>query len=315
MSEPVAIEVDGLFKRFGFVTAVDRLSFQIPRGAVVGFIGANGAGKTTTMRILATLDTPDRGRAMVGGFDVENQPREVRRLIGWMPDHYGFYENVVVAEYLDFFARSYGYRGDERRRRVAEVMEFTDLLELADRPMKGLSKGMGQRLCLGRTLLHDPEVLILDEPAAGLDPKARLEFKRLVRLLAEENKTILISSHILSELGEMCDSLLFIDQGRIIHHGEKETLTRQTGVGAMVDIRVASGVEALKEAVLLQDHLGWVENVPGGGRIILRSDGSDEACAKLLSDLIQSGLPVCDFHRVERRLEEAFVDVVNKGTK
>ena len=165
-----ALAVQNLHRYFGPLKAVQGVSFTIPHGSVCGFVGANGAGKTTTMRILATLDHPTFGHAEVCGMNVLHQPAEVRRLIGWMPDHFGNYEHMTVLEYLDFYARAFGYKGAERRRRVEEVMEFTDLIPLADRYSNKLSKGMTQRLGLGRALLHDPQVLIMDEPAAGLDP-------------------------------------------------------------------------------------------------------------------------------------------------
>ena len=217
---------------FDKIQAVQDVSFQILRGQVVGFIGANGAGKTTTMRIMATLDAPSSGTVLVGGEDVVQHPERVRRLIGWMPDSFGSYAYMTVFEYLDFFARAYGFKARERAQRVQEVMDFADLTPLAERPMNKLSKGMGQRLCFGRMLLPDPEFMILDEPAAGLDPKARMEFKNLVRLLSQRGKTLFISSHILSELGEMCDTLLFIDSGKIVYHGGADQLRRGGGNGA-----------------------------------------------------------------------------------
>jgi ABC-2 type transport system ATP-binding protein len=180
------VEVDGLVRRFGPLEAVRGISFTIARGQALGFVGPNGAGKTTTLRAMATLDAPDAGRVRICGHDTLEEPEQARRRIGWMPDTTGAYAHMSAAEYLDFFARAYGFQGDERRRRVAEVVEFTETGDLLDREMKALSKGMAQRLCLARTLLHDPEVLLLDEPAAGLDPKARVEFKRLVRLLAAD---------------------------------------------------------------------------------------------------------------------------------
>ena len=191
------LKVHDLARAFGGVKAVDGVSFELVAGQVAGLIGANGAGKTTTMRILATLDLADRGTIRLGGVDIVEYPNEVRRRIGWMPDHFVAYKDTAVSDYLDFFARAHGLHGAELERRVAEVADFTDLVPLADRPMDKLSKGQTQRLCLARTLLNDPEFLILDEPAAGLDPMARLEFKNLVRVLRDCGKTILISSHIL----------------------------------------------------------------------------------------------------------------------
>jgi ABC-2 type transport system ATP-binding protein len=185
-----AISVKNLTRHFGALKAVDDLSFDVPRGSVCGFVGANGAGKTTTMRILASLDYATSGTVEICGHNVINAPAQVRSLIGWMPDDFGNYDHMTVIEYLDFYARALGYKGKERQMRVQEVMEFADLLPLADRMSNKLSKGMTQRLCLGRSLIHDPEVLIMDEPAAGLDPKARVELKNLIRILAEEGKTI-----------------------------------------------------------------------------------------------------------------------------
>ena len=191
---PPAIEVQNLHRHFGSLKAVDGVSFSVEPGQVVGFVGANGAGKTTTMRIIATLDYPNRGMVKVSGIDVVQYPALVRHRIGWMPDSFGTYDNMTVVEYLDFFARALGFKGAEREERVRDVIDFTDLTPLADRLINKLSKGMGQRLCLGRALIHDPDVLILDEPAAGLDPKARVELKHLIRILADDGKTVFISS-------------------------------------------------------------------------------------------------------------------------
>jgi len=305
------IEVVGLTRSFENVRAVDGISFRVMPGQVVGFIGANGAGKTTTMRMLVTLDAPDSGSLRLAGWDVTEHPEEVRRRVGWMPDHYGVYQNVSVFDYLDFYARAYGYSGEDRRKRVNEVMGFADLTPLADRPMSGLSKGMGQRLCFGRTLLHDPDVLILDEPAAGLDPKARIEFKNLVRLLAEKGKTIFISSHILSELGEMCDSLLFIDAGKIVHHGSAESLTRDESATAVVEIRVLGSPQNLEN--WLSVNAGWklLDRRRDGVLAEFQSDQAGDLALQLRR-LIGEGIEVIDFHRREKRLEEAFVELLRK---
>ncbi len=312
MSDEPIIEVRGLCRNFGNLKAVTDVSFEIFRGQVVGFIGANGAGKTTTMRMMATLDLPSSGRIRICGHDVLNFPNEVRRNVGWMPDAYGTYSNTTVLEYLDFYGRAFGFKFAERKKRVEEVMDFTDLAVIADRPMNKLSKGMGQRLCLGRTLLHDPEVLILDEPAAGLDPKARIEFKNLIRLLSESGKTIFISSHILSELGEMCNSLLFIDAGKIVHHGSSESLLKQTSNSdGVVDIQVAGDPEALLQWIALHPGVKLVEPTRLGGRVRFESADPTEIAASL-RQMVVDGVPVMEFHREERRLEDAFVDMLNK---
>jgi len=303
------IQVENLERDFGNVKAVKGVSFEIERGKVVGFIGANGAGKTTTMRMMVTLDTPSAGTIRIGGRDILDEPVEVRKRVGWMPDAFGTYDNMTVCEYLDFYGRAFGYKGAERQRRVEEVMEFTDLAVIADRPMDKLSKGMGQRLCLGRTLIHDPEVLVLDEPAAGLDPKARIEFKNLVRLLAKQGKTIFISSHILSELGEMCDHLLFIDAGRIVHQGTTESLTQHHTVGATVEIRVQGDPEMLYAWIAQAQGMELTDRMKNGARVRV-TDAEGERLAQLLRSLVLEGLPVTGFFKVERRLEEAFVDML-----
>ncbi|HQW29336.1 MAG TPA: ABC transporter ATP-binding protein [Verrucomicrobiales bacterium] len=309
-AEPV-IEVRNLSRWFPGVHAVQDVSFTVERGQVVGFVGANGAGKTTTMRILATLDYPTSGEAKICGYDVVKYPAEVRKRIGWMPDHYGTYSNMTVLEYLDFFARALGYRGAERIERITEVMEFTDLTGLADRLIDQLSKGMGQRLCLGRALIHDPDVLILDEPAAGLDPKARIELKHLIRVLSEEGKTVFISSHILSELGEMCDSLLFINHGKIIHHGSAESLRRGTSASSIVEVQLAHSNERLAEWASMAPNVRFKEATRSGGRIEIDSI-EPEIIATVLRRLVNEGLPVTDFHLQERKLEDAFIEILGE---
>ncbi len=316
LSQP-AIVVEDLHRRFGKLNAVDGVSFTIDHGKVVGFVGANGAGKTTTMRILATLDYPTSGKISVGGHNVVHYPTQVRRFLGWMPDSFGTYEHMTVLEYLDFYARALGYRGEERLERIQEVMDFTDLTPLADRMSNKLSKGQTQRLCLGRSLLHDPKILIMDEPAAGLDPKARVELKQLIRLLAEEGKTILISSHILSELDEMCDTLLFIHNGTIVHHGDAETLKRGgKSAEALVNVVVTGDPVVLQQWALTAPHVKIEAETKRGAR--LRIDTLDEdIITGVLKRMILDGIPVIDFHREERRLEDVFIDILGelgKGT-
>lgn len=308
-AEPI-ISVRNLSRTFEGVDAVRDVSFDVFPGQVVGFIGANGAGKTTAMRIMATLDQPTRGSVSIGGHDVVNYPAAARARIGWMPDAYGAYEYMTVLEYLDFYARAFGFKKEDRSRRVVEVMEFTDLVSIADRMMNKLSKGMAQRLCLARTLLHDPDVLILDEPAAGLDPKARVEFKQLVRLLGTEGRTIFISSHILSELAEMCDTMLFIDAGRIVHHGSAESL-QQGGDRVLYDIHVHGAPEPLLTWIELNPGVSLADAHKRGARVTFESP-EPEAVSAHLRRMLADGVPVIEFHRETRKLEDAFVEMLKK---
>ena len=312
MSAESILEVRNLRRTFGKVQAVRDVSFSIQKGQVVGFIGANGAGKTTTMRLLATLDWPDAGSIRILGWDAMSFPDKVRAKLGWMPDNYGAYDNVTVFEYLDFYARAYGYTGSDRQRHVESIMAFTELTSIQDRLMNTLSKGMGQRLCLGRALINEPELLLLDEPAAGLDPKARIEFKNLVRILSQQGRTILISSHILSELGEMCDMMLFIDKGHIVHHGSAEILRRGDASHFRLEMVVTGSPDRLLEWAALQPGLALVESTHHGARFdFAAQDPAD--IAQLLRRAVTDGIPICDFHRLERGLEDAFVEVLKRS--
>lgn len=311
MTEPL-VEVRGLTRIFGTLRAVDGISFDIYPGQVVGFIGENGAGKTTTMRMMVTLDLPDAGSVKVKGFDAVSYPNEVRKRVGWMPDSYGAYDFMDVAEYMDFFARAYGYAGKERTLRIGEVMEFTELDKLSDRPVNKLSKGQAQRLCLGRTLLPDPELLVLDEPAAGLDPRARIEVKNLVRILAGEGKTLFISSHILSELEQMCDAMLFISGGRIMHQGSSESLKVKEGHPSLVRVRLAAEAKGLEDWISFQAGVDLFESDKQSVRLKVEQAGAEQL-AILLQKMVKEGFPVCGFEREEIRLEDAFVDLLSQS--
>ena len=310
-SMSAAIAVQNLHRSFGQLKAVNGVSFEIMQGSVVGFVGANGAGKTTTMRILATLDYPTVGSASIMGHSVVQYPAEVRRVLGWVPDSFGTYENMTVLEYLDFYARALGFIGQERIRRIQDVMDFTDLGPLSDRLINKMSKGQGQRLCLGRALIHDPQVLIMDEPAAGLDPKARVELKRLIRILAEEGKTILISSHILSELGEMCDTLLFIDKGKIVHYGTAQSLQRTDHTVTLVDVKLVHSPEKLWQWALVSPHVKIMEERKEGARLSIDS-ADPEIISSVLRRMITDGLPVIEFHQEQQNLEDAFIDMLGR---
>jgi len=302
------IELRCLHRYFDQTRAVDNVSFAVGRGQVFGYIGPNGAGKTTSMRILATLDLPTAGDAFVDGFSVVDDPDRVRRRLGFMPDYFGTYTNVNVREYLDFFARSYRLRGEKRTDAIDRVMEFTGLDALADKPTDGLSKGMKQRLCLGRALIHDPAVLVLDEPAAGLDPRARIQLRQMIRTLADQGKTVLISSHILTELAEICDTVGIIEQGRLLAVGSVEAIqSPEQKLQNTVEVRVLDRVDALGEWLARRTD---VTNLHvDGDSVRFFHVGDQEAAARLLRAIIEAEFQVTAFGSRRRSLEDVFMQV------
>jgi ABC-2 type transport system ATP-binding protein len=328
-SDRPMIELCRLRRHFGKTKAVEDVSFAVYAGQVFGYIGPNGAGKTTSMRILATLDVPTSGDAFVDGFSVVDDPDRVRRRLGFMPDYFGSYPNVNVEEYLDFFARAYQLPGDRRRRALAEVMEFTGLGPLAEKPINGLSKGMGQRLCLGRALIHDPAVLVLDEPAAGLDPRARIELREMIRALANRGKTVLISSHILTELAEICDLVGILERGRLVAVGtveeiqaqgqtpheviQVEVLGRPEALAAWLQAR--PGVSGLQEsasgsgqgAAAARPEMNGMH--PNGRLLRFLHTGDAATAAELLRAMVEAGFPVASFARRRQSLEDVFMQV------
>ncbi|MCH2175096.1 MAG: ABC transporter ATP-binding protein [Lentisphaeria bacterium] len=314
MKKDSVIVVNDLRKSFGKLKAVDGISFEIKEGQVVGFIGANGAGKTTTMRMIATLEQPDSGLIKICGFDAIDDPNSVRSKIGWVPDDFGRYNNLRIFEYLDFFARAFDYRDQERINRIQEVMDFTGLTELQDRYIDKLSKGQGQRVCLGRALLHDPEVLLMDEPAAGLDPKARVELKNLIRILADEGKTIFISSHILSELSEICDTMVFLGEGKVLHYGAADELKRESKGEMIINVSILGNLNQLEEWVELNPGVRLVDLKKHGARIAVENL-EPEFTVELLKRMIHDKLKVIEFSREEKTLENAFVDILNDSTQ
>lgn len=304
------IELHRLHRFFGDTRAVNDVSFSVPRGEVFGFIGPNGAGKTTSMRILATLDLPTYGDARVDGFSCLNDPDRVRKRLGFMPDYFGTYPNVNCFEYLDFFARSYGLVGRERLKSLDYVMDFTGLDKLAEKPIRGLSKGMKQRLCLGRSMIHDPAVLILDEPAAGLDPRARIELRVMIRRLAAAGKTILVSSHILTELAEMCDRVGIIEKGQLLATGTVDEIQRGTQEDATqrdVVVRVLSNSEGLAGFL---GEVGGIDGIRTDGELIHFVHGGDRADeARLLRKIVESDFEVAEFRSQQKSLEDVFMEV------
>lgn len=307
------LQIDGLVRHFDGVHAVDGVSFSADRGMVLGFIGPNGAGKTTTMRILATLDTPQRGDARIGGYSVVDDPEDVRRITGFMPDYAGVYANTTVTEYLDFFARAYGLHGAERRTAVENIIDFMGIGELRGRDVESLSRGLKQRVALGRALIHDPQLLILDEPAANLDPRARIEFRTLIRELAADGKTIVLSSHILTELSEMCDRIAVIDKGRILATGTVKDILARLRPRRMLSIRLARYDERLERFLLEQPSVSNVHEA--GDRQQFEFAGGDDEQVALVSRVIAAGFPVLEFTAHTASLEDLFIEITGGGVQ
>ncbi len=301
------IELRRLHRVFDQTHAVNDVSFEVYAGEVFGYIGPNGAGKTTSMRILATLDEPTAGDAFIDGFSVVDDPDRVRRRLGFMPDYFGTYQNVNVFEYLDFFARAYGLVGKERLSAIGEVMEFTLLKSLAQKPIDGLSKGMKQRLCLGRTMIHNPSVLILDEPAAGLDPRARIELREMIERLAAAGKAILISSHILTELAEISHRVAIIEQGRLLAVGSVAEISAVGQSRSTVHVRVLDGAERLQNWLAARNDIFDVKLA--GDLAVFAHAGNRESEAGLLKEIIEAGYAVIEFGAQHKSLEDVFLHV------
>jgi ABC-2 type transport system ATP-binding protein len=305
------IEVINFTKRYGDFVAVDDLSFTIGKGEIFGFIGPNGAGKSTTIRFLATLLRPTSGEGRVAGFSVVGDAMAVRRVIGFMPDDFGVYDGMKVWEFLDFFAVAYEIPYAYRKKIIGEVLELLDLSHKRDDYVNGLSKGMKQRLCLAKTLVHDPPVLILDEPASGLDPRARLEMKALLNELRGMGKTILISSHILSELADFCTSIGIIERGRLLAAGSIQEIQNQLRSHRVLKVRVLDETTATAESVLRQDSTVRTVEV-FDHTLTAEFEGQDEDMARLLGRLIGAGIVVQSFAEEPLRLEDVFM-MITKG--
>lgn len=301
------LEVESVVRDFGAFRAVDRVSFQVNAGEVCGFIGPNGAGKTTTMRICATLDLPSYGDVRIAGESVLSRAREARQRLGFMPDAYGAYAVTSVADYLDFFARAYGLNHKERHATINRLVDFVQLGDMLHKDTTDLSKGMKQRLCLAKTLLHDPDLLILDEPAAGLDPRARIELRELVKALGGMGKGILISSHILNELEEMCDSIVVIERGVVMTSGRVDALSSEIKRRAdSLFVRSLSPYLMVERILLEQPGVSKV-HAEGEG-IIVRFQGDDEMRAGLLKRLVTEDLSIVEFRTENVDLEDVFLD-------
>ena len=305
------VRTDGLVKRYDGTLAVAGIDLTVQPGEIFGLVGPNGAGKTTTLRILATLLAPSAGTAEIAGLSVTRNPDQVRRVIGFMPDSFGVYDDMKVWEYLDFFARCYGISPAARRRVITDLLELVDLAPKRNEYVQTLSRGMQQRLCLAHSLVHDPQVLLLDEPASGLDPRARVELRELLRELRSMGKTILISSHILPELEELCTSVAIIDRGQVLAQGRVAEIEKRLRFGAVLRVRVLLEGEELEAA---RDRLASDTDVTTAvllddGTIELGFRGDDEATARLLKTSVAAGMPIISFARAASDLEELFLQV------
>ena len=270
------IETINLTKRYADTVALDSLNLTIEEGDCFGFIGPNGAGKTTTIKILATLLKPSSGQAQVAGLTVGWQNREIRPLIGYVPDFMGAYEDMVVTEYLEFFAAAYGIHGQRRREVVGDVLELTDLGYKATAEVNGLSRGMQQRLSIARVLLHDPKVLLMDEPASGLDPRARIEIRELLKELKRMGKTILISSHILHELAELCNVVGIIERGKLLYSGSVSEILRRAKVGHTIHVGVSDRTEQAAAVI---------EKIPGVKKVVVAMPEAGTSGGNVMSSL------------------------------
>lgn len=307
------VEINGLTKKYGPLIALDELNLNIEEGAVFGFLGPNGAGKTTTMRILTTLLKPTAGDARIGGYSVTRNPNDVRRLIGYMPDFFGVYDDMKVWEYLDFFAACYNVPGNVRQSMIGDLLALVDLGHKHDAYVESLSRGMKQRLCLARTLAHDPQILILDEPASGLDPRARIEMRELLRELKQMGKTIFFSSHILSEVADICTSIGIMEAGRMVAFGDLQSMRQQLQMHRLIQARVLGETTPLKELLLQQEN---VQSVMDGTAVELTADvvrfdftGDDEALSQLLARIIAAQIPLISFSEEIGDLEDVFMQV------
>jgi ABC-type multidrug transport system, ATPase component len=309
----IAVRADGLTKRFGRSTAVAGVQLEIEAGEIVGLVGPNGAGKTTTLRMLATLLPPSAGDAEIGGHSVRREPDAVRGVIGYMPDTFGVYDDMRVWEYLDFFGRCYGLSAARRRQMIGDLLELVDLADKRGAYVQDLSRGMQQRLCLAHALVHDPQVLLLDEPASGLDPRARVELRELLRELRALGKTIVISSHILPELEELCTSVAIIDHGRLLASGRVEDIAGRFRVGGVYRATVLGSDEKIGRAeevfAGLADVVSVVRRPDGLLELALRGD--ENAAATVLSAAIRGGVKLSSFAPAASDLEELFLQITD----
>jgi ABC-2 type transport system ATP-binding protein len=308
VSDAIAVSIRNLGHRYGRSTALDHVSFDVPEGSIFGLIGPNGAGKTTTLRVICTLLLPSDGDVTVLGQSVRTSPLTIRRQLGYMPDTFGLYGELRVWEYLDFYARCYDMAADLRVAAIRDALELVDLSPRRDAYVHGLSRGMVQRLALARTLLHDPAILVLDEPSAGLDPRARIELRELLRELQSLGKTILLSSHILADLAEVCSHVAILERGRLAVHGRLDEVLGRVSGGRTVILEVLAPLLATDAATLVPELYALTVTTAGERTVVqgqFRDD--DRALTGMLARLVTAGVPVVSLREQKTGLEEVFM--------
>lgn len=311
MAEEIVIETLDLTHEYGDTVALQRVNLSVPHGAVVALVGPNGAGKTTLLKILAALLEPTRGSARVRGLDIRQSPREVHSAVGFLPDFYGLYDELTVGDYLEYFAKAYRLTGDRHPAIIQKVLEQVGLPDHQKKTIESLSRGMRQRVAIARTLIHDPPVLLLDEPAAGLDPEGRQQLQLLFRQLAGSGKTLIVSSHILTELEDYCTHVAILREGILVASGQAGEIQKSLSEGRRIRLRVASGSDSL-EAILQED--ARIKELKHEGESWLFSfAGGDEALAGLLKRLVEAGVLVTYFGEDRRTIQDAYLSLSERS--
>ena len=305
--------INDLTKNYGSFTAVNHLSLHIPEGDLFGFVGPNGAGKTTTIRIVCGLLKASGGSVRIGDSSAAVGSREMKRMIGYVPDFFGVYDNLKVREYMDMYGSMYGMDSKDIAKLTDDLLELVNLTDKKEVYVDTLSRGMKQRLCVARALLHNPKLLILDEPSSGLDPRARVEMKELLKNLHSMGKTIVISSHILSELSEMCNSIGIMNRGQLMTAGKIEDVMQHFGGGRKLHIRVISEMEPAVR--LMQEQAGAVVESVRENEIIVSYQGTDEQTGMLLQNMVQNHIVITDFYREAGTLESLFMQLTGGGAQ
>ncbi len=306
------LELRNLVKKYGNFTAVDHLQLTIPDGSIFGFVGPNGAGKTTTMRMMAGLLRATDGNIFLGDVDMTKNPRLLRSKIGYMPDFFGVYDNLKVTEYMDFYAGTYEIPYSERKAIIDNLLEIVDLSHKKDAYVDSLSRGMKQRLCLARSLVHDPDLLILDEPASGLDPRARVEMKEILKQLQVMGKTVVISSHILPELAEMCTEIGIINAGKVATQGTVQEIMRQLTQKRIIHVKFMADAQQVTTILQQMPTVKEIEEQTTDVQFVF--DGTEEQLADILKQLVMANIPVLSFQEKEGNLEEIFMQVTGGET-